>query len=90
MRSLFFASVALGLASVAAAQPAQPQPAPVPAPQAQPQAKPQTVKKVICQRIDDEETTGSRLSAAPKKCRTVEVPVSGGSNGGRAPERGER
>ena len=91
MRSLFFASVALGLASAAAAQTAQPQPAPVPAPQA---AKPQTVKKVVCQRVDDEETTGSRLSAAPKKCKTVEVPASGGSNAGRAPssspERGER
>ena len=92
MQSLFVASVALGLASAAAAQPAQPQSAPAPAPQAA--AKPQTIKKVVCQRVDDEETTGSRLSAAPKKCKTVEVPVSGSSNAGRAPppspERGDR
>ena len=91
MRSLFFASVALGLASAAAAQPAQPQSAPAPAPQAA--AKPQTIKKVVCQRVDDEETTGSRLSAAPKKCKTIEVPA-GGSGGGSSnspsPERGER
>jgi len=91
MRSLFFASVALGLASAAAAQTAQPQSAPAPAPQ----AKPQTVKKVVCQRVDDEETTGSRLGSAPKKCKTIEVPVSasGGNGGGSnspSPERGDR
>ncbi|MEO8454979.1 MAG: hypothetical protein ABI454_07455 [Sphingomicrobium sp.] len=42
--------------------------------QAQP-AKPQTIKKVVCQRVDVEETTGSRLGSAPKVCKTVEVPA---------------
>lgn len=42
-------------------------------------ARPQTVKKVVCQRVDDEETTGSRLGSAPKVCKTVEVPVRGGT-----------
>lgn len=55
----------------------------------QPQAaKPQTVKKVVCTRVDDEETTGSRLGSAPKKCKTVEVPAprgGGSANGQQAP-----
>ena len=42
-------------------------------------AKPQTVKKVVCQRVDVEETTGSRLGSAPKTCKTVEVPARGGT-----------
>ena len=46
-------------------------------------AKPQTVKKVVCQRVDEEETTGSRLGSAPKVCKTVEVPVRGGTATGR-------
>lgn len=47
-------------------------------PSSTPQAgatKPQMVKKKVCERIDVEETTGSRLGAAPKKCRIIEVPV---------------
>ena len=49
-------------------------------------AKPQTVKKVVCQRVDVEETTGSRLGSAPKVCKTVEVPARGGtSNSQEAP-----
>lgn len=39
--------------------------------------KPQMVKKVVCERIDVEETTGSRLGSAPKRCKTVQVPVKG-------------
>jgi hypothetical protein len=57
--------------------PAAAQTAP-PANPAQP-AKPPTVKKVVCQRVDEEETTGSRLGSAPKVCKTVEVPVRGGT-----------
>lgn len=68
-------------------------PAPAPAPQAAPAAKPQTVKKTVCTRVDEEETTGSRLGSAPKKCKTIEVPV-GSSGSGAAPaprpERGTR
>src|SRR5436305_328321 len=44
--------------------------------QAQP-ARPQTVKKVVCQRVDVEETTGSRLGSAPKVCKTVDVAQTG-------------
>ena len=40
-----------------------------------PVAKPQMVKKIVCQRVDLEETTGSRLGSAPKVCKTVEVPA---------------
>jgi len=52
-----------------------------------PQQKPQTVKKVVCERVDAEETTGSRLGSAPKRCKTVEVPVKNGesSRGNHAP-----
>lgn len=55
-------------------------------PQPQP-AKPKMVKKVICERVDVEETTGSRLGSAPKVCRTVEVPAptGGTSSGQQAP-----
>jgi hypothetical protein len=76
---------AMSVPALAQTAPAQPAPA----------AKPQTVKKVVCQRIDDEETTGSRLGSAPKVCKTVEVPApQGGSASGSAapgsasPERG--
>ena len=64
------------------------------APEAAP-AKPQMVKKTVCRRVDDEETTGSRLGSAPKVCKTVEVPAGGAGSSNRAPapssdERGSR
>jgi hypothetical protein len=37
--------------------------------------KPKTVTKIVCERVTVEEETGSRLGAAPKKCRKVEVPA---------------
>jgi hypothetical protein len=92
----------LGLSSPALAQQALPAPAPAtttaPAPAtttapAQAPAKPTMVKKVVCERVDVEETTGSRLGAAPKKCRTIEVPANAGGGGSRnapRPERGGR
>lgn len=43
--------------------------APAPAPKAK------TVTRVICERVDVEQDTGSRLGSAPKKCRKVEVPA---------------
>ena len=101
MRSLMLLAAPVALLSVpAAGQTAQPAPAtaPVavtPAPVAvTPAAKPQTVLKTICRRVDDEETTGSRVGPAPKVCKTVEVPVKGGSSSSEkapasAPERGE-
>jgi hypothetical protein len=70
-----------GTMSVRAA--AQTAPATDPAPA----AKPQTVKKVVCQRADDEETTGSRLGSAPKICKAIEVPAprGGAASGQQAP-----
>lgn len=63
---------------------AQPVTGSQPAPQAQPSppAKPKMVTKTICRRVDNEETTGSRLGSAPKVCTTVEVPA--------RPDKGER
>lgn len=54
-------------------------------------AKSQTVKKVVCRRVDDEETTGSRVGSAPKVCKTIEVPAPASeSTGAPRPERGSR
>lgn len=79
----------LGAASGPALAQSQPQAAPLSqlAPQAQPaaEAKPKMVKKTICRRVDNEETTGSRLGSAPKVCTTVEVPARPGQG-----ERGQR
>ena len=49
--------------------------------------KAQTIKKKVCQRVDDEETTGSRLGSAPVVCKIVEVPApkGGKANGQLAP-----
>ena len=66
-------------------------------PQATPQAnapqttKPLTVKKKVCTRVDNEETTGSRLGSAPTVCKMVEVPApqgSGTARGDQAPAPG--
>lgn len=43
--------------------------------QQSPAEKPKTVTKVVCERVSVEEETGSRLGAAPKVCRKVEVPA---------------
>ena len=39
------------------------------------EAQPKMIKKKVCERVDNEETTGSRLSAAPKVCKIVTVPA---------------
>lgn len=47
-----------------------------------------TVTKIVCKRSDVEETTGSRLSSAPKVCKKVQVPAEGADkkrNEGHAP-----
>ena len=60
--------VAFGvLASPAIAQTAQPQPAPAP--------EQKFVKKLVCQKIEEDRTTGSRLGSTSKVCRTVKVAV---------------
>lgn len=43
------------------------------------------IKKTVCERVVIEETTGSRLGSAPKKCRTIEVPAPAAGASGRAP-----
>ena len=69
MRKLLITFVILGTASAPAlsqtTSPTQP-------PQAE---KPKTVTKVVCERIEVEQTTGSRLGSAPKVCKKVKVPV---------------
>lgn len=45
--------------------------------QSAPAEKAKTVTKVVCERVRVEETTGSRLGSAPKKCKKVEVPAEG-------------
>lgn len=37
--------------------------------------KQKTVTKVVCERVRNEEVTGSRLGAAPKLCKKVQVPA---------------
>jgi hypothetical protein len=61
--AVFAVAASPAVAQVAA--PTQPEPA----------EKPKMVTKVVCERITAEEETGSRLGAAPKKCRRVEVPA---------------
>ncbi|MEO7564659.1 MAG: hypothetical protein ABIR63_03125 [Sphingomicrobium sp.] len=74
--------VLAGAASGGALAQSQPEPAamqPASPAQAQgqttPAPKPATIKKVICRRVVDEETTGSRVGSAPKVCKTIEVPA---------------
>lgn len=38
-------------------------------------AKPGMVSKKVCERVDNEETTGSRVGDAPKICKIVQVPA---------------
>jgi len=41
----------------------------------EPAAQGKTVKKTVCQRIEVEGETGSRLGSATKVCKTIEVPA---------------
>ena len=45
------------------------------APQQPAAEKQKTVTKVVCERVRNEEVTGSRLGAAPKVCKKVQVPA---------------
>ena len=85
-KSLIALAVFSVMSSSAVAQtaPAPQAPEAAPAPPA-PQAKPKMVKKTVCHRVIEEETTGSRLGTAPKVCKTVEVPAGGAGKGDRAP-----
>ncbi len=44
-------------------------------PEAAPAAEQKVVKKVVCQKIEEDRTTGSRLGSTSKVCRTVKVAV---------------
>ena len=85
-KALVSLAVLSALVSPAAAQTAPPPPAPgASASPAYAAPAPKTVKKTVCERVVIEETTGSRLGSAPKRCRTIEVPAPAGGSSGRAP-----
>jgi hypothetical protein len=63
---------ALGIAAAPAFAQTTPPPA---SDQTAAAAKPKTVTKIVCERVRDEETTGSRVGSAPKVCKRVEVPA---------------
>ena len=70
MRKLLSTFVILGFAATPAlAQQAVPQPETAPEPQVK------MVTKVVCQRVEVEATSGSRLSSPPKICKKVTVPA---------------
>jgi len=83
MQKMLFIGAALALvaapavAQTAAAAPAQTQ--------AQAQASqveaPKMVKKTICKKIEESQTTGSRLGSTTKVCKTVEVPATEADKG---------
>lgn len=78
-KALLTCAAFLVSAAPALAQPAQPA---ATTDQAQPAAKPRTVTKIVCQKVEVEQSTGSRLSAAPKVCKKVEVPVDSAERSG--------
>ena len=43
--------------------------------------KQKTVTKVVCKRIEETQTTGSRLGSAQKVCKKVDVPVTEADTG---------
>jgi hypothetical protein len=69
MGKLLAALAVFGTTAAPALAQATPQPAPA--------QKAETVTKVVCERVRFEESTGSRLGPAPKKCKKVEVPAEG-------------
>ena len=70
MQKMMLTLVAVGLfAAPAMAQTQAPQPQAAPAPEKK------FVKKLVCQKIEEDRTTGSRLGSTSKVCRTVKVPA---------------
>lgn len=76
MRKLLAALAVFGTTTAPAMAQATPQPAPA--------QKAETVTKVVCERVRFEESTGSRLGSAPKKCKKVEVRAEGANKKGQA------
>ena len=74
MQKLLLMVAAFGLSAPAMAQTVPSQvPASETAAAPAPQAK--TVKKQVCEKVEVERSTGSRLSSTTRICKTVEVPV---------------
>ncbi|MGI8705598.1 MAG: hypothetical protein ACR2JJ_07370 [Sphingomicrobium sp.] len=65
MRKSLAALAVFAISTVPAVAQASSQTAPV--------EKPKTVTKVVCERVSIEQTTGSRVRSAPKRCKKVEV-----------------
>jgi serine protease inhibitor ecotin len=72
MQKLLLMVAAFGVAAPATAQTTPQQP---PLNTAAPAPQPKTVLKRVCQNVDVERSTGSRLSSTTKICKTVEVPA---------------
>jgi hypothetical protein len=72
MQKLLLTLAAFGMTAVPAFAQTTPPPAPG---QTAATSKPKTVTKIVCERVRDEETTGSRVGSAPKVCKRVEVPA---------------
>ena len=75
----------IGAAFALVAAPAVAQTAPAAPAQTQAQANevqaPQMVKKTICKKIEEAQTTGSRLGSTQKVCKTIEVPATEADKG---------
>lgn len=81
MQKLLFIGAALALvAAPAVAQTAPAAPAQTQAQASQVEA-PKMVKKTICKKIEESQTTGSRLGSTTKVCKTVEVPATEADKG---------
>ena len=79
MQGLLFIAAAFALgAAPAVAQTAPAAPAQAQADQV---VAPKTVKKVICKKIEESQTTGSRLGSTTKVCKTIEVPATEADKG---------
>jgi hypothetical protein len=74
MHKLLLMAAAFGLSAPATAQ-TTPQQASSNEANAAPAPQPKTVKKQVCEKVDVERSTGSRLSSTTRVCKMVEVPV---------------
>ncbi|HEU4809639.1 MAG TPA: hypothetical protein VFS69_03175 [Sphingomicrobium sp.] len=75
----------IGAAFALVAAPAVAQTAPGASAQAQARGSqveaPKMVKKTICKKIEESQTTGSRLGSTTKVCKTIEVPATEADKG---------
>ncbi len=79
MHKVLLTLVAFGLsATPAVAQQTATASAGSPEAQPAPVAKPKTITKTVCQRVEVERSTGSRLTSTTKLCKQVVVPAPAG------------